>query len=275
MNAMAAIAWVELKVAMRNRWVILSSVVLAAFALVLGFVGAAPGGSVDANRLALTVASLATLSVYLIPLMALLLAFDAVAGEVERGTLPLLLAAPISRFAVLGGKFLAHLLVLALAITLGYGVAGIVVAGLIGGDLQSGLDMARLIATSIALGAVFLSIGYVASTLARQSGTAAALSVGIWLVAVVLYDLGLLGALVADTEGTFSRTVFPWLLIANPADAFRLFNMSALELGNSTTGFAGAASALPFPPAAALVSLAVWVCAALGLAGLCFRRLEP
>ena len=45
-----------------------------------------------ADRLSVTVSSLTSLSVYLVPLVALLMSFDAVAGEVERGTLPLLLS---------------------------------------------------------------------------------------------------------------------------------------------------------------------------------------
>ena len=59
------------------------------------------------------------------PLVALLMAFDAVAGEVERGTLPLLLTYPVARWEVLLGKLLAHLAILALAIVAGYGAAAL------------------------------------------------------------------------------------------------------------------------------------------------------
>ncbi len=270
-----AIAVNEIRIGIRNRWVLLAALVLFAFALVLGFLGAAPTGSVKAGRLVVTVASLATLSVYLVPLMALLLAFDAIAGEVERGTLPLMLASPASRSSVILGKFLGHLTIIALAFIVGYGLAGGVVLGLSGESAESMIHLVRLIVTSIALGAVFLAIGYVASASVRSSGTAAALAVGIWLFAVVLYDLGLLGALIADGDGVFAKTVFPYLLAANPADAFRLYNMSALEADAVATGFAGAAASLPFSPSAALGSLLVWLVLALGSAALIFRRLEP
>lgn len=49
--------------------------------------------------------------------------------------------------------------------------------------------LARLIITSIILGASFLAIGYVASV---KASSAAGLCAGTWLVFVVLYDLGLL-----------------------------------------------------------------------------------
>lgn len=52
------------------------------------------------------------------------MSFDAVAGEVERGTLPLLLTYPVVRWEVLAGKFFAHLAIFFVAILAGYGAAG-------------------------------------------------------------------------------------------------------------------------------------------------------
>ena len=103
-----AVAGTEIRIGVRNRWVALATLILLAFALALGALGAAPVGDVGAGRLAVTAAGLATLSVYLVPLIALLLSFDTIAGEAERGTLPLLLSTPASRASVLFGKFLGH-----------------------------------------------------------------------------------------------------------------------------------------------------------------------
>jgi Cu-processing system permease protein len=270
-----AVAAQEIRIAARNRWVVLAALILLVFALVLGLLGSAPSGSLGVGKLAITVASLATLSVYLVPLLALLLGFDAIAGEVERGTLPLLLATPISRGSVIFGKFLGHLAVIALAIVIGYGLAGLAVIGLSGEGAAGVVPLARLIITSIALGGVFLAVSYVISASTAQVGTAAAIAVAVWLASVVLYDLGLLGVLVLDSEGGFARTVFPWMLLASPADAFRLFNLAALDIGNSATGLASATDRLPFPPAVGLLSLALWLVLASLAAARAFNRLEP
>ena len=270
-----AVARTELRLGIRNQWVVLAALTLMAFALVLGLFGAAATGEVRAGRMVVTAASLATLSVYLVPLIALLLSFDAIAGEVDRNTLPLLLATPISRAGVVLGKFFGQLCVVALAIVVGYGIAGAVIIALSGGELADGLLLARLIAMSIGLGAAFLAIGYIVSALAGQTGTAAALAVGVWLGAVVLYDLALLGILVADHGGGFATTAFPYLLIANPADAFRLFTLSSIDLGSAATGFAGVADGLPFPPQIALATLAGWIVIALAAAVAVFKRIEP
>ena len=270
-----AVAAIELRLGSRNRWLLLAAIVLTVFALVLAFIGAAPTGTVKVDPLTVTVVNLATLSVYLVPLMALLLAFDAIAGEVERGTIQLVLASPISRTSLIAGKFLGHLVVLGIAVTIGYGIAGVAVLLIAGGSAEGLLSLLRLTATSIALGAAFLAIGYVASALTRQSGTAAAVAVGIWLVAVVLYDLALFGALVADADGVFSRVVFPWLLLVNPADAFRLYNMALLDTGGAGASLSGIAGALPFPVWTGVLSLAFWTLLAIALSALFVRRIEP
>lgn len=270
---MFAVARAEFLIGVRNRWAILATAMVLIFASVLSFVGGAPGGAGHISRLTLSVASLSALSIYLTPLLALLLSFDSVAGEIDRGALPILVATPASRASIILGKFIGHLAVLAAAIAIGFGAPGLVINAISpGGNFA---DLSRLIATSILLGAAFLAIGYNVSALARTSALAAGLAVGVWLILVALYDLALLGALVADAGGGFSKTVFPWLLVANPADAFRLYNLSALDLGGFATGLSGDGRALPFPPSTALLSLAVWIVFALAGAVAAFARLRP
>ena len=114
MNRILATAASEFRIAFRNRWVLAATALMVLFSLVLAAAGAAPTGDVGVDRLSITVASLTSLAVYLVPLLALLMSFDAVAGEVERGTLPLLLTYPVGRAEVLAGKLMASLAVLAL-----------------------------------------------------------------------------------------------------------------------------------------------------------------
>lgn len=109
-------AALEFRIALRNRWVAIATALMVVFALVLAAAGAAPTGDIGADRLSVVVASLTSLAVYLVPLLALLMSFDAVAGEVERGTLPLLLTYPVARAEVLAGKLVAHMAILALAV---------------------------------------------------------------------------------------------------------------------------------------------------------------
>ena len=62
-------------------------------------------------------------------------------------------------------------------------------------------------------------------------------------------------------------------LLTNPADAFRLYNLSASQATAAAAGLAGAANAIP--PLAALTSVLVWPLCGLGAAVLAFRRITP
>lgn len=271
-RSVLAMAATELRIAIRNRWAVTAAGLMTLFALALSFAGSAPTGALGVDLLTVSVASMTTLAVYLAPLLALLIAYDAFAGEADRGSLALLLSYPVGRGALLAGKFLAHLVVLSGAIALGFGSAA-AVAGAVGGAGPDSLRaLVALIATAILLGAVFLALGAAISASAGSASGAMALAFALWLVAVVLFDLGLLGAVVYDDGGAFTRRVFPWLLVANPADAFRLWNLGGEGPVALASGMAGAASALP--PWAAPVSLGVWCVLALGLARLAVGRMS-
>ena len=268
-----AIALAEFRIALRNRWVTIAVAMMAVFALVLSAAGTAPTGQLGVDKLSVTVASLTSLAVYLVPLIALLMSFDAVAGEIERGTLPLALTYPVSRAQILAGKFAAHLAVLALAALVGYGLAAAVAFWFDPGSRAGLPALLRLLWTSLLLGATFLAVGYAVSAVARRPGAAAGLAIAIWLVLIVLYDLGLLGAVVADGGGAFTTAAFPWLLVANPADAFRLFNLAASEATAAASGVSGAAGTIP--SGRALTALVLWPFAAFSFAVLAFRRVTP
>jgi len=149
MRQIALIAGKELRDGLRNRWVLAITLLLALFALTLSFLGAAPTGSVKVSPLAVTIVSLSSLSIFLLPMIALLLSYDAIIGEWERGTLGLLLAYPVARWQVMLGKFAGHVGILAIATVLGYGTAG-VAALLNSGDLANDWrDFAALVTSSV------------------------------------------------------------------------------------------------------------------------------
>jgi len=273
MTGIAAIAICEFKVALRNRWVAIAVIIMALFAAVLSAAGSAPSGEFGVDKLSLTVASLTSLAVYLVPLVALLMAFDAISGEQERGTLPLLLTYPVSRLEILLGKFVAHLGTLALAIAVGYAIAALAALSFDSEAVQGLPALARLYLTSLLLGAAFLGLGYAISAIAARPGAAAGAAIAAWLILIVLYDLALLAGVVADDGGAFTQSVFPWLLLANPADAFRLYNLAASEGTSAATGLGGAAQTIS--PGLALVSVAAWSVIAIGLATAAFRSVKP
>ncbi|MEM9576888.1 MAG: ABC transporter permease subunit [Pseudomonadota bacterium] len=273
MTLIWAIAGTEFRILRRNRWLLIATALLASFALALTLAGATTSGALGVDLLTVSVASMTTLAVYLVPLVALLMSFEAIAGEAERGSLALVLTYPVSRGALLAGKFAADLAGLAIAVSLGFGLAGVMAFALGGAGAASLMALARLIAGSILLGASFLAFGYVISSLSRSVASAAGGAGFVWLTLVVLYDLVLLALVVWDDGGIFSREVFPWVLAANPADALRLFSVTSSAEQALATGMGAAAAALP--KGAGLASLLLWPLAGLALARFVFGRKTP
>lgn len=269
-----AIAGKEIREGMRNRWVVAATLVLAALALGLAFMGSAPTGTVDASRLAITVVSLASLSIFLVPLIALLLSYDSLIGEIERGTMLLLLSYPVGRGQVVWGKFLGHLALLAVATIIGYGTAALGIAAM-SEDAAGTRDWAAfttLVASSIVLGASFLAIGLLASAWVRERATAAGVAVAVWLAFVLLFDLALLGWLTATGGQGISADAFQWILLLNPADAFRLLNLTGFTEIRNLSGMAGLSAEASVPISILAAALVAWVLVPLLLAHLLFAR---
>jgi Cu-processing system permease protein len=281
MKPVLLVAGKEIREGIRNRWVLAATLLLAALALTLAFLGAAPAGRVGAGALEVVVVSLSSLSVFLLPLIALLLSHDAIVGEVERGTLLLLLTYPLARWQVVLGKFLGHVAILGMATVLGYGAAALALALVLVGEAGTTVGAAEgwqafgfMLGSSILLGAAFVALGTLASALVRDRGTSAGIAIGLWLLLVLLWDMALLGLLVADQGKSVTAGAVDALLLLNPADAYRLFNLAGLADVRMLSGMAalGGESGLSSP--LLLAALAAWALLPLGAAAAIFARRE-
>ena len=98
LGQVGSIAGKEFRDRLRNRWLLAVAAIFTAFALTIAYFGAAQQGSVGLRSVEVTIASLVSLVIYLVPLIALMLGYDAIVGEREKGSLALLLSMPITRF---------------------------------------------------------------------------------------------------------------------------------------------------------------------------------
>jgi Cu-processing system permease protein len=275
MRNVLAIAAREIQEGMRNRWVLATTLLLASLALTLAFLGSAPTGVVGVQALDVVIVSLSSLTIFLLPLIALLISHDAIVGEVERGTMLLLLSYPVGRGQVLLGKFLGHIAILAFATLIGYGAAA--AALLIGGEQivgSSGGAFIGMIGSSTLLGAVFIALGYLVSALAPDRGVAAGAAIGLWLLFTLICDMALLGLLVMDQGRTVGGGLLNALLLLNPSDAYRLLNLTGSVDARLASGMAGVAASAALAPPALLAALAAWCAAPMALATLVFARRE-
>ena len=274
MSIVWTLALKELRDGFRNRWVAAAVIVLAILALALSILGSAPTGSVRVSELDIRVISLASLSVYLIPLIALMLSYDALVGEFERGTMMLLLAYPVTRWQIVLGKFLGHVLILLIAILAGYGGTVVILTLVTGGGTEGWQAYAVMMASSLVLGAVFIALGYFVSAIIRERATAVGAAIGLWLVFVVLYDLLLFGLLTMDEEQKIGQQLFSMLMLVSPTDTYRVLNLSLFEGVSEAAGIAGVASEAGLSGSLLVGAMLVWIVLPLGATVLVFQRRE-
>ena len=274
MSIVWTLALKELRDGFRNRWVAAAVIVLAILALALSILGSAPTGSVRVSELDIRVISLASLSVYLIPLIALMLSYDALVGEFERGTMMLLLAYPVTRWQIVLGKFLGHTLILLIAILGGYGGTVIILTLATGGSTEGWQAYALMMASSLVLGAVFIALGYFVSAIVRERATAVGAAIGLWLVFVVLYDLLLFALLTMDEEQKIGQQLFSMLMLVSPTDTYRVLNLSLFEGVSEAAGIAGVASEAGLGGSLLVGAMLVWIVLPLGATVLVFQRRE-
>jgi len=115
----------------------------------------------------------------LIPLLALVVTYRSIAGEIESGTAKFLLSMPLTRWDALVGKLFGRTAVISTAIVAALTLAGLLVAVLTGRiDFPSYLFM---IFVTVLFGAAYASIGVNLSALASSQSRAVLYAVGAYV----------------------------------------------------------------------------------------------
>jgi Cu-processing system permease protein len=99
-----SIAKKEIMDNIRNKWIILVSVMFALLSLVVSYFGSL--GSSGWQSLGFTISGMTELGSFLISIVAFMLGYATIIGEIERGSMSALLSLSATRFEILVGKFL-------------------------------------------------------------------------------------------------------------------------------------------------------------------------
>ncbi|CBL47337.1 Probable permease involved in multi-copper enzyme maturation [gamma proteobacterium HdN1] len=259
----------EFRDRIRNRWVLVVAMIFALFALVIAYMGGAQQGSVGFQSIGVVIASLVSLVIYLIPLIALILGFDAIVGERERGSLGLLLAMPITRFELLMGKFAGLSAALALSTLVGFGLVALVLLPYL--TPAEFMQFFGFIVSSIVLGLIFISLALLVSVVSQERTQASGLAIGAWFFFVLIFDLILMGGLVAS-GGNVTGEWLPALLLLNPTDVFRILNLFALEDVRAMFGLATVLPPALSQPGLLMAVMLLWIAAPLAIATWRFKE---
>lgn len=260
----------ELRDALRNRWFVLYTVAFIALSLAFSYLALAGAGMVGFAGFGRTAASLINLVLLIVPLMALTVGAQSLAGEAERNTLAYLLAQPITRLEIFVGKYIGLLLGLLGSLTLGFGISGLVMA-LNGTGASDPLIYIQLVALAFALSLTMLSVGFLVSALTKRANVAIGIGLFLWLVFVFLGDLGMMGTAITlrvPIEGLF------WLSLSNPLQVFKLAAILNIRGTLEMLGPAGIYATQRYPSQLPWIFLGVLLLWALTPATLAYLRLR-
>ncbi len=276
MSVLSIIDWHQIRVVaskefwdrIRNRWVMVVAAVFTVFALVIAYFGTAQQGAVGFHSIEITIASLVSLVIYLIPLIALILGYDAIVGERERGSLDLLLSMPITRFELLLGKFSGLSAALAFSTLAGFGTVGVVLAAHV--NASALFHYVGFMVSAIGMGMTYLSMAVAISVIAVSRTSASGMAIALWFFFVLVFDLLLMGGLII-TGGKYSGEIFPYLMFLNPSDIFRILNIFGYEDVKSLYGLATVLPESLSNPLLLSSAMVTWIVAPLALASWRFK----
>ncbi len=258
---------------LRNRWFVLYTICFSALALLVLIFSTIGGDIAGFTGFGKTAASIINLVLLFVPLIAIITGGVSISQERENGTLAYLLSHPINKNEIFAGKFLGILLAIWFSILIGFGLAGLGVAVVGGQGEITGYLLTVLL--SALLAACFLSIGFLVSVYSTKASKAIGISVFLWLLFIILGDLGIMGTTVAMDLGI--KQVFG-LALLNPAEIYKIASVLVLSPRFEILGPVGIYAVRTFGEQGVFLLLfsfmTLWVIAPLGFAYLIFTRIK-
>jgi Cu-processing system permease protein len=262
-NSIFIIARQELTVAIRNKWTLIFALVFGSLVLAISYFGTMVAGEIGFQGFNRTTASLLSLVLYLIPLVALMMGTQSfLSGGGDRGDDEMLFAQPVTRGEILLGKLLGLFAAMVTATFVGFGLGGLVIATQTDG--RDFLGYPVFVGLSLVLSLVFLSLSMLVAIASGRRTKAYGIALLVWFFFVIFYDLLVLGGSLLFKEKTANYFIFA-SLFGNPVDMVRVAGLLSLK-GEEIFGAAGAAL-LKFLGgeiqgfAALLLSLSIWTLA--------------
>lgn len=198
-NPISIIAKKEIMDNVRSLWIIILTIIFASLTIAMSAVGSyfAEGW----QDLDITIALMMGIVQFLVPIIALMLGYAAIVGEIEKGSMSMMISLPTSRLQIVLGKLLGLGGVLTFTILVGFGIAGVVI-----GIMVPNADFVSyfiFIIATILVGLVYLSVAFFFSTLFKKRSTALGGAIFLWFffnifLPVILIGIAWAGAALTD-----------------------------------------------------------------------------
>ncbi|MCP4580513.1 MAG: ABC transporter permease [candidate division Zixibacteria bacterium] len=265
MTKIIEIARQELKLNLRNKWILGVSLLFGILTLSIAYSGMITSGYIGFQDFRRTGASIISLVLYLVPILALMMGTYTFVSYKDYTNW--IVTQPIARWKIIIGKYLGVLGTLIISTASGFSIAGIIISVQIGAE--GSLRFLLIVLLSFLLGAVFLSLAFLLAIIVKRRQAAVGFSVLVWFFFVIFYDLLMMSSTTYLSSSTLKSSLFIGLLL-NPVDMIRVTSLIIVG-GESIFGAAGVVAVKMLGDMGALVGLSLiiitfWVAMPLTLA---------
>jgi Cu-processing system permease protein len=239
-NVVYSIAKKEIMDNIRNKWIILVAAMFAILTLVVSYFGSL--GTSGWQDLGNTISGMTELGSFLISIVAFMLGYATIIGEIERGSMSSLLSLSANRFEIVVGKWLGLGAVLCSTILVGYGIAGILIA--LNVSNVDYLEYLAFIGITMVFGLAFLTVALFFSTVFSKRSTALGGAIFLWFLFNIILPIvfvGLLATTIDFTQITMQSTLIvpEWYYVINLFNPISVYSsLISITIGpvQSSTG---------------------------------------
>ncbi|MFT5085754.1 MAG: Cu-processing system permease protein [Candidatus Latescibacterota bacterium] len=256
------VAYKELIANLKSWWIVIMGLVCALLSWAVGSYGFSfASGQIGQDTV---LVSLVHLQLYIVPLLGLLIAYDAVLAERESGMFDVHLALGVPWWSFLIGKWIGLFASLTVALVPSLALQAMAFVA-VGGSAG---EFIVLLSHSALLGSAVVSVGLLVSSASLNRSTVVSMCIGTWLLLAVLLDFLVVGILAA-TQGDVPDELVNALIIVNPLGSYRL--LSYLHFFPEQVESLLYARGVGFAAASAM--LAVWIVGPLLVTGYKLTRI--
>jgi len=245
-NPMLVIAKKEVMDNVRNLWIIIMTLIFTILTIAMSAVGSY--FSDEWQSLEITVALMMSIVQLLVPIISLMIGYAAIVGEIEKGSMNMMISLPVNRLQIVLGKILGLGGVLSFTILIGFGIAGIVI-GVMVPNVNYAEYLIFIIAT-ILVGLVYLTVAFFFSTLFKKRSTALGGAIFLWfffnmILPIIFLGIAWGGAALSDI---MTGVVPDWYFLIDLVNPMSVYSaLVFLNIGGGSVPSGGTSVALQYP----------------------------
>jgi len=225
---MLTVAKREIKLGFRNSWTYSFLILLTIFTMTILLL---QSGITSVQGYTDMTGTVINMTLYLLPLITLLLGGLSVAVEKEDGQWALLSTYPISIYVFLWGKWIGLAIILLTMIFFSFGLAGIIM--FVFGQGLSMQSFLFFLVFSAILALVYVSIAILIGSIVKNRWQSLVGGITVWFVTIVTWPLLMISTLSHLPSYQLIQPTLQVLTILNPAEFVRVFSIMRIGDGSA------------------------------------------